>query len=259
MGKVYAIKYGYDKDNDQEIHNGIVDTWSECQRLVKGVNGARFKSFLTLKEAREYLDTTDIYLKSEKKYPMDCLQVYVDGSYNEKTGEFSYAAIPIEDGYIIKDILSGKGRLIGVKNVRQIAGELYAALQGVDYAIANGHKRVVIIHDYIGICYHATGVWERNETSSIAYFNEMQKRMKQIEIIFVKVNGHSGDLFNDLADEIAKSELEIYNTKEIAKWLEHDIFYIDGKGDTIIPKILNIAPNAELDHFMTFSKIDMEG
>ena len=255
MGKVYAIKYGYDKENDQEIHNGIVDTWTECQRLVKGVNGARFKSFLTLKEAREYLNTTDIYLKSEKKYPTDCLQVYVDGSYNDKTGEFSYAAIPVEDEYIIKDILSGKGKLIGVKNVRQIAGELYAALAGVDYAIANGHKRVVIIHDYIGICYHATGVWERNEASSIAYYNEMQSRMKKIEIIFVKVNGHSGDLFNNLADEIAKSELDIYNTKEIAKWLEKDVLYLDDFG--LVAKILDIAPDAELDNLLVFNKKDM--
>lgn len=253
MEKLYAIKYGYDRDTETEVHNQIVNTWCECQRLVKGVNGARFKSFLSLKEAHEYLDTTDIYLKSENKYPKDCLHVYVDGSYNDKTGEFSYASIPIEDGYIIKDIMSGKGKLVGVKNVRQIAGELYGALVGVDYAIENGHKRVVIIHDYIGICYHATGVWGRNEASSIAYFNEMQKRMKQIEIIFVKVNGHSGDLFNNLADEIAKSELEIYNTREIAKWLENDVFYIEGNGDNIIPKILSIAPKANLNHFNTFS------
>lgn len=250
MSKIYAIKYGYDKENDQEVHNALVETWSECQRLVKGVNGARFKSFPTLKEAREYLDTTDIYLKSEKKYPTDCLHVYIDGSYNNQTGEFSFAAIPIVDEYIVKDILSGKGKLVGVKNVRQIAGELYAALLAVDYAIANGHKKVVLIHDYIGVCYHATGVWERNDISSIEYFNEMQSRMKQIEIIFVKVNGHSGDLFNNLADEIAKSELGIYNTNEIAKWLKYDVFYVDDSA--IIDKILTIAPDADLNHFLTF-------
>lgn len=260
MSKIYAIKYGYDKENEKEIHNGLVDTWQECQRLVKGVNGARFKSFLTLKEAREYLEQTDVYLKSEKKYPTDCLAVYVDGSYNAGTEEFSYAAIPVEDECIIKDIISGKGKLVGVKNVRQIAGELYAALMAVDYAISKGHKKVVIVHDYIGICYHATGVWERNEASSIAYFKEMQQRMRQIEIIFVKVDGHSGDLFNNLADEIAKSELEIYNTKEISKWLNNDIFYIDGDGNDehIISKILNIAPCATEDKFVTFDSVNKE-
>lgn len=248
MGKVYAIKYGYDRENEKEICNEIVDTWTECQRLVKGVNGARFKSFLTLKEANEYLNTTDIYLKSDDNYPKDCLQVYVDGSYNPETEEFSFAAIPIEDGHIIKDILSGRGKLIGVRNVRQIAGELYAALEAVDYAIANGHKKVVIVHDYIGICYHATGVWDRNEISSIAYYNQMQEYMKEIEIIFVKVNGHSGDFYNNLADEIAKSELDIYNTTEVNKYLKDNTIYVADAG--LIAKILDIAPDTDIENFI---------
>ena len=47
--------------------------------------------------------------------------------------------------------------------------------------------------------------WERREESSIRYYNKMQELMKLgIEVIFVKVDSHTGELFNELADENVK-------------------------------------------------------
>ena len=52
----------------------------------------------------------------------------------------------------------------------------------------------------------------------------MQKvvRMKNgMEIIFVKVDSHTGDLFNELVDEKCKEVLEIESDKIVEKWLKN--------------------------------------
>ena len=41
-----------------------------------------------------------------------------------------------------------------------------------------------------------------------------------IEIIFVKVDSHTGDLFNELVDEKCKEKLEIQSDKTVEKWLK---------------------------------------
>ena len=64
MGKkVYAIQYGFDFDNNKKIENEIVNTWSECLKYVKGVKGAKYKSFEDLEEAKAYLNEGNRMLK----------------------------------------------------------------------------------------------------------------------------------------------------------------------------------------------------
>ena len=43
--KVYAIQYGFDIKNNKKVENKIVNTWAECLSYVKGVKGAKYKSF----------------------------------------------------------------------------------------------------------------------------------------------------------------------------------------------------------------------
>ena len=45
----YAIRKGRECDS-------IVDSWEECEKLVKGFKGAEFKGFATYDEAEDYLD-----------------------------------------------------------------------------------------------------------------------------------------------------------------------------------------------------------
>ena len=43
--KVYAIKEGFDFSKNERVQNKLVDSWSECQKYIKGVKGAIYKSF----------------------------------------------------------------------------------------------------------------------------------------------------------------------------------------------------------------------
>ena len=211
MGKkVYAIQYGFDFDNNKKIENEIVNTWSECLKYVKGVKGAKYKSFEDLEEAKAYLNEGNRMLKKcDNTYPKDCLHIYVDGSYNSTSNKYSYGVVAVRDN-VVEYIESGSDNSDSENNIRQIAGELQGAFKALEYAVNKNEKKLVLFHDYEGIAHHATGAWQRKEASSEKYYNDMQKLMDTgIDVIFVKVDSHTGDLFNELVDEKCKECLGI--------------------------------------------------
>ena len=242
MGKkVYAIKEGFNSSTNEKIENEIVNTWAECLKYVKGVKGAKYKSFEDISEAKKFLsDAGEILNKKDNTYPKDCLHIYVDGSYNASTSEYSYGMVAVKNDVVLH-IESGASKSESERNIRQIAGELQGAVKGVQYALRSGDTKVVIFHDYVGICYHATGFWQRHEESSKEYYKEMQEIMSSgMEVIFVKVDSHTGDLFNELVDEKCKEKLGINSDKTVEKWLTKN--RINVANDEVKDEILKLAP-----------------
>lgn len=228
MGKkVYAIKEGFNFTTNEKIENIIVNTWAECLKYVKGVKGAKYKSFEDINEAKKFLEEGSKLLKKGiDRYPEDCLHIYVDGSYNISSEKYSYGLVAVRDN-VIEYIESSAAKDNTKSNIRQIAGELEAAIKGVEYAISKNNKKVVIFHDYEGIAHHATGFWERREESSINYYNKMNELINRgIDVIFVKVDSHTGDLFNEIADEKCKQELSIISDRVVDKWLDKNELYV---------------------------------
>ncbi|MGL4873951.1 MAG: viroplasmin family protein [Clostridium sp.] len=239
--KVYAIKEGFDSKNGVLVKNKIVATWAECLSYVKGVKGAKYKSFQSLEEAKTYLsDTNTLLKKGRDEYAMDCAHVYVDGSYNISTKKYAYGVVVVEDD-IVKYMESGAKD--SVSSIRQIAGELDGATKGIEYALSMGMKKVVLFHDYEGIFHHATGSWDRKDDSSTNYYNKMNSLFeKGIDVTFVKVDSHTGDLFNELADELCKEELGIPSEKIVERWLKSHKLLV--QTEEIKSRIMNLAKNA---------------
>lgn len=240
--KLYAIQEGFDPKTNKRIENKIVSTWAECLKYVKGVKGAKYKSFTDINSANQYLNQGSRLLKKgQDTYPEDCLHVYVDGSYNIGTQMYSYGLVAVRNN-IVEYIESGAYKDKSEKNIRQIAGELQGSVKAVQYALDTGNKKVVIFHDYEGISHHATGFWERREKSSIEYYNKMNELMnKGIEVMFVKVDSHTGDLFNELVDEKCKEKLSIQSDRTVEKWLLAN--KINVSTQDVKDEILKIAPN----------------
>lgn len=255
MGKkVYAIKEGYDFVTNKKIENKIVNTWAECLKHVKGVKGAVYKSFEDINSANTYLNEgSKLLKKGVDTYPTDCLHIYVDGSYNSETEKYSYGLVAVRKN-IVEYIESGAAKDNAQKNIRQIAGELKATIKAVEYALNIGDRRVVIFHDYAGICHHATGFWERREDSSIRYYNKMNELMENgIEVIFVKVDSHTGDFYNELVDEKCKEKVGIKSDKVVEKWLLNNSLKV--KNEIIREEILTIAPKGK-DKIEVINTID---
>ncbi len=245
MGKkVYAIKEGYDKVNNKKIENVIVNTWAQCLKYVKGVKGAKYKSFEVLAEAQSFLqDNNKLLKKGVDSYPEDCLHVYVDGSYNSSTEKYSYGAVAVRNN-VVEYIDSASAKDNSERNIRQIAGELQGAVKAVEYALSKGDEKVIIFHDYEGVSHHATGFWERREESSKEYYKKMQELMSSgIDVIFVKVDSHTGDLFNELVDEKCKEKLSIQSDKTVEKWLLTNTLNV--ASEAVKEEILKIAPSGD--------------
>ncbi|MDT8719101.1 viroplasmin family protein [Clostridium sp. 19966] len=241
--KVYAIKEGFDFNKNEKIIDTITYSWSECEKYIKGVKGAKYKSFENIEAARKYLSEGNNSLKKGKdQYPMDCLHIYVDGSYNSSSEKYAYGLVAVRNE-VIEYIEANSSIDNSQKSIRQIAGELEAAVKAVEYALGKGDKKVVIFHDYEGVCHHATGFWDRKEKSSEEYYNKMQSLFKQgIEVIFVKVDSHTGDFFNELVDEECKEKLSIKSDKVVSKWLSTNIVKV--ANEELKAQILKIAPDS---------------
>ena len=59
-----------------------------------------------------------------------------------------------------------------------------------------------------------------------------------MEIIFVKVDSHTGDLFNELADEICKEKLRIASDKIVEKWLSSNEIKVVSEEEEKLSKLI---------------------
>jgi viroplasmin and RNaseH domain-containing protein len=55
----YAVKRGFDKKQNKEVMDLIVDDWYEVAPLIKGYSNARYKGFDTKEEAETWLSVVD--------------------------------------------------------------------------------------------------------------------------------------------------------------------------------------------------------
>lgn len=187
---------------------GIYMTWNDCKAQVDGFSGAEYKCFPSIKEAALYVEGGND--ESVSANMQDGIPVtdefnavaYVDGSYNQATREFSYGVVMFHNGKELH--FSEKQSDKGLAEMRNVAGEIKGAQCAMRYAVEHGCKTLIIYHDYEGIAKWCTGAWKANKEGTKdykAYFDSISERVK---ISFVKVKGHSGDLYNDKADELAK-------------------------------------------------------
>ncbi len=194
MEKYYAVKRGKNP--------GVYKTWAECQTEVNGFSGAVYKSFTT------YEDAVD-FIKEKKGVQTDCeLLAYVDGSFNSTKNEYGYGCVILENN-MIKEKLLGKGNKPEYVSMRNVSGELMGSLVAMKYAIENGYKSIAIYYDYEGVEKWATKEWKTNKEGTKKYVEFVEKYQKHLTIHFVKVLAHSGDIYNDMADALAKQSIGI--------------------------------------------------
>lgn len=200
----------------------ILTSWDECKKEVIGCKGAIYKSFKTMDEAKQFI-LLNVEGKSgiKKSKINECkekdseeilddnaLVIYVDGSFSLEKKNFSYGLVATKNGEVIYED-NGAGNDEKAVPLRNVSGEVLGSMKAVEYAIENGYREVNIVYDYQGIESWAIGTWKRNNEITSNYHDFIQEKMKEINIKFKKVKGHSGDKFNDRADALAKSALGI--------------------------------------------------
>ena len=132
----------------------------------------------------------------------DTMSVYVDGSFDKKSGYFGYGGVVLFQD-TIKTYKGGRNTE-GLAKMRNVAGEIIAAMHAVKIAQKSGAKNVVIYHDYMGIAEWALKSWQAKNDYTKEYQDYMQKQAKNLAIGFVKVAAHTGNQYNEDADQLAK-------------------------------------------------------
>ncbi len=124
-------------------------------------------------------------------------QAYVDGSYiNSNTG---YGAVILKLGIPIKKI---SGHVDASDGLRQVTGELQAVQEVLKYCQENNIQEIALFYDYTGIKEWAEDTWKANNDVTKAYKAFMKKN--SVKVQWFKVKAHSGNMFNEMADMLAK-------------------------------------------------------
>ncbi len=138
---------------------------------------------------------------------LEKLTVYVDGSYNDAIKKYAFGCVFIlDDGEIY--LAYGNGDNEESLKQRNVTGEMLGAMYAVQCARKSGCKSIDIYYDYSGIECWVTGEWKAKNELTQKYRDAMRSWGSDIKITFHKVEGHSGDKYNDLADKTAKRGLE---------------------------------------------------
>lgn len=195
--KFYAVRIGRDGA-------GIYDTWDQCRAQVHGVAGAVYKSFPTREQAEAFIGGGE-----EDKGPnaghWDGAVAYVDGSFDKESGDFACGAVLFLDGEELTFSERFTDRELAA--MHNVAGEIMGALTVIRYCLEHKVDAIEIHHDYEGVGRWADGSWKANKPGTQRYAAECRAAAQSMKLKFVKVKGHSGDKYNDMADALARKAL----------------------------------------------------
>ncbi len=190
--KFYAVKNGKKP--------GVYRTWAECEEQVKGFSGAVYKSFSSEDEAAAFVRG------DEHTAALSCeATAYTDGSYDVSDGRFSYGVVLFRDGE--KLTFSAAFSDPELSSMRNVAGEIKGAEFAMRYCVDAGIKSLEIFYDYRGVETWCTGEWKASKDGTKRYKRFYDSIKDDLSVKFTKVKGHSGNVYNDEADSLAKAAL----------------------------------------------------
>lgn len=208
----YAVRKGHT--------TGIFDNWTAAQAATSGFSGPEYKKFKTKEEAEAYLDNRDIWCEQvAEDNKAGYLVAFTDGSYDKDLNRYSYGVVfLLPDG--TEESICGYGSNKEYLNSNNVIGEIFGVINAFDWAISNGYEKIKIYHDYEGLSKWLTGEWEAKVKASKMFVSLYRSKFEDfIQVEFVKVPGHSNIIYNDKADQLAKSAL--MDRKKVAVQGEH--------------------------------------
>lgn len=201
---------------------GVYNTWSECEREVRGFKGAKFKKFKTHKEALEFIGNKDnMSEKKDRKTKNGTKEIkiideesileyemiaYVDGSFSLEHMIYSYGVVTITKEGI--ETYKGKEDDPELVKMRNVSGELKGAMVAMAIAIDQNYQKLYLHYDYAGIEKWAKGAWKTNKTGTRSYKKYYDSVKKELDVEFIKVKAHTGVKYNEVADQLAKEAIE---------------------------------------------------
>ncbi len=192
---------------------GIYHTWDDASRQVHGFSGAIYKTFFSKEEAERFLKRSTSPPTSQAEEVPGLLPycgsniAYTDGSSNKGLGGYGVVIIKSSE---IKEF-SGPVPLDNGEVTNNVA-ELYAII----VAIFNTEGPLTIRTDSM-YCINCVTVWIKNWmangwrtaggniVANQKYIQYIYNAMQTRKISFEHVRGHTGNHYNERADQLANA------------------------------------------------------
>ena len=187
--KIYAV---YDNGKIE-----FFNAWADCLKRIHKQSNILYKGFSNQKLANDWV----FKLESSKLAPSDSIKIYVDGSFNPQYKYAGWGWIAIHNQ---KAIAENHGITNKPALSRNIDGEIEATIQASQWA-SKQYPSFIIVHDYIGLAHWFLGTWKIQSEIAHYYVDKMQDYKGKV--FFEKVVAHSGNKWNNRADELAKKSI----------------------------------------------------
>jgi ribonuclease HI len=132
----------------------------------------------------------------------DQYEIYVDGSFEH--GTVSYGVIILKNSQF-------QAALFGIAKTdpehRQVGGEITAVAEALRWCQKHSVSAVTIYYDYEGLEAWVTGRWRAEQPLTQKYAEFV--RNSGVRITWQKVTSHTGDLWNEKADQLAKQAIAL--------------------------------------------------
>ena len=94
--------------------------------------------------------------------------------------------------------------------LRNVAGEVMGAVNAIRYCQEHDIDEVYIYHDYNGIGKWGDDEWKANLPLTRKYKQFVADARKNMKIVFIKVEAHTGVKYNEMADRLAKDAIGLF-------------------------------------------------
>lgn len=205
--KFYAVKVGRKP--------GVYKRWEDVQKEILNYPGAIYRGFQTFEEAWHFLESPISnetepnhfnhleHSKIENLGKAGFATAYTDGSFDEKTQTYSYGVVILWK----RKMIQISRRFYNSENapLRNVAGELEGAKRAIQFAVSNKIKNLTLFYDYEGVASWADQKWRTNTNLTTGYQKFVEVAREHIAINFSWVKGHSGNYYNEMVDQLAKT------------------------------------------------------
>ncbi|MHA8137533.1 ribonuclease H family protein [Lactobacillaceae bacterium Scapto_B20] len=219
--KYYAVRRGRKP--------GIYNSWPECQEQVTGFNGARFKGFTDLDEAKAFVDGQDLSTTSQStaKPMKDAIVVYTDGgsrNHGNQKGKHVKTTDKASWAYLIitadgKRSSDSDGELGATNNRMEIMALIKALQSLLDQNLQSEPVQVISDSKYVldSITKHWLSGWQRRgwQTSTgqpvknEQLWRQVAELLKQFpNIQYQWTKGHADDPGNQFVDDTLNQTMD---------------------------------------------------
>jgi len=190
-----AAREAAEKEAPSTPEQDLEDAWEDVEQSKKA----------SVDAAERILPPEEPQVKekrpAKKSNPSDGdYAIYTDGSY--RFGKYSWAFAVYKDGKKVHSDF-GVGQDVDAQKMRNVAGEVAAAMAAVRWAEASGIEEYHLFYDYSGVGNWVTKKWKAKNSFTQRYASWMREHLSE-QATLCKVEGHTGIKGNEEADKLAK-------------------------------------------------------